>query len=61
MPLIGEPLFRDLVPVWRATLDPALTGAFCCSLRQAVLQQEGGADDEGPAWPSGPPTADRSA
>lgn len=61
VPLIGEPLFRDLVPVWRATLDPALTGAFCRSLRQAVLQQEGGADDEGPAWPSGPPTADRSS
>ncbi len=51
VPLLGNPLWRELVPVWRASLDPALTDAFCEALRRAFdpSQTEGhGADADPP-------------
>jgi len=35
IPLLGDPLSRQLVPVWRSSLDPDLSGAFADALGRA--------------------------
>lgn len=42
LPLLGSPLWRELVPVWRSALDPALGEAFGECLRQAFGSVPGG-------------------